>query len=44
MGIFSLALFIVPMLLIQKMQKQQKKKLQQHFLDLAQQQQLKISQ
>ncbi|PRX98424.1 hypothetical protein CLV24_1642, partial [Pontibacter ummariensis] len=31
-------------LLIQKMQKQQKKKLQQHFLDLAQQQQLKISQ
>ncbi|MFD3003203.1 hypothetical protein ACFS7Z_22770 [Pontibacter toksunensis] len=43
-GIISLALFVVPVILIQRNQKQQKRKHLQHFLYVAQQQQLKITQ
>ncbi|WP_162055025.1 hypothetical protein [Pontibacter pamirensis] len=43
-GLISLALFAVPVMLIQRKQKQQKQKQLQHFLDIAQQQQLTITQ
>lgn len=42
-GLISLALFIVPIMLIQRKQRQQKKKFLENFMNLAEQKQLKIT-